>query len=53
MFSWIKSFRERRAKRREEKRATAGDRALRQNEAKAQRNRYERHQDKDPMAPGL
>jgi len=53
MFSWIKSFRERRAKRREEKRATAGDRALRQNEAKAQRTSHERMDHKDPMAPGL
>ena len=53
MFSWIKSFRERRAKRREEKRATAGDRALRQHEAKAQRTSHERMDHKDPMAPGL
>jgi hypothetical protein len=53
MFSWLKSFRERRAKRREEKRATAGDRALRQNEAKAQRTSHERMDHKDPMAPGL
>jgi hypothetical protein len=53
MFSWLKTFRERRAKRREEKRATAGDRALRQNEAKAQRTSHERMDHKDPMAPGL
>ena len=53
MFSWFTSFRERIAKRREERRATAGDRALRQNEAKAERQSHERFDHKDPMAPGL
>jgi hypothetical protein len=53
MLSWLKSVRERWAKRREERRATAGDRALRQSEAKAQRLSHERMDHKDPMAPGL
>jgi hypothetical protein len=53
MFSWLKSLRERWSKRREERRATAGERALRRNEAKAQRLSHERMDHKDPMAPGL
>jgi|RhiMetStandDraft_8_1073273.scaffolds.fasta_scaffold134822_2 hypothetical protein len=53
MFSWLKSLRDRWAKRREERRGTAGERALRQNEAKAQRLQHERMDHKDPMAPGL
>jgi hypothetical protein len=53
MFSWFKSLRERWAKRREERRATAAERAVKQNEGKALRNEYERHQHKDPMAPNL
>ena len=53
MFSWLKSLRERWAMRREERRATAGDRALRENQAKAERSSHERFDHKDPMAPGL
>ena len=53
MFSWFKSVRDRRAKRREEKRATAAERALRENEAKAERMSHERFDRKDPMAPNL
>ena len=37
MFTWLKQVRERWAQRRAERRASAGERALRQNEAKAQR----------------
>jgi hypothetical protein len=53
MFSWLKSLRERWAKRREERRATAGERAQRQNEAKAQRLQHERMEDKGPLGPGI
>ncbi len=53
MLSWLKSIRERRAKRRAEKRASAGERAQRQNEANAQRLSHERMGGKDPMAPGM
>jgi hypothetical protein len=53
MFSWLKSFKERWAMRREERRGTAAEKALRQNEAKAQRLSHERMDHKDPMAPGL
>ena len=53
MFSWLKSLRDRWAKRREERRGAVGERALRQNEAKAQRQSHERMDHKDPMAPGL
>jgi hypothetical protein len=53
MFRWLKSVRERRAKRRAERKATAGERALQQNEANAQRLSHERMGGKDPMAPGM
>lgn len=51
MFSWLKSLRERWAKRREERRDTAGDRALRQNEAKALRLSHERMDHQGPNGP--
>jgi hypothetical protein len=56
MFSWLKSLRERWAKRREERRATAGERALRQNDAKALRLSHERmdgQSEKGPIGPGI
>jgi hypothetical protein len=54
MFSWLNQLRDRRAKRREERRATAGERAAKQNEAKAQRLKHERMGDKGPMGgPGI
>ncbi len=53
MFRRLNAVRERWAKRRAERRATAGERALRQNEAKAQRTSHERMDHKDPMAPGM
>jgi hypothetical protein len=51
MFSWFKSLRDRWTKRREERRATAGDRALRQNEAKALRLQHERMDNQGPNGP--
>jgi hypothetical protein len=53
MFSWLKSLRGRWAERRAERRATRGERTIRQNEAKELRLRYERMHDKDPMSPKL
>ena len=53
MFSWLKSLRERWAARRDQRRASAGDRTLRRNEAKAQRLDHERMGDKGPLGPGI
>jgi hypothetical protein len=53
MFSWLKSLRERWAARRAERRASAGERVLNQNEAKALRLRHERMDDKGPLGPGI
>jgi hypothetical protein len=54
MFSWLKSLRERWAERRGARRATTGERTLRQNEAKAQRLSHERMEGKGPMSgPGI
>jgi hypothetical protein len=47
MLSWFKSFRERWAKRREERRATAGERQLRENERQAARWQHEHRADQD------
>jgi len=52
MIKWLKQLRDRSAKRRAERRATRGERALRQNEAKAQRLRHERMDDTGPMGGG-
>lgn len=53
MFSRLKSLRERWAERRTQRRATRGERTLRRNEAKAQRLRHERMDDKGPIGPGI
>jgi hypothetical protein len=53
VFKWLKQRRERLAMRRAERRAARGERALRQNEAKAQRLRHERMEDKGPLGPGI
>jgi hypothetical protein len=51
MVSWLKSVRERWAKRREERRAGAGERALKRNEANALRRREERMDQQGPNGP--
>jgi hypothetical protein len=53
MFTWLRSVRERWAKRRAERRATAGERALRRSEAKAQRQQHKRMDDQGPLGPGI
>jgi hypothetical protein len=53
MFRWLKQVRVRVAKWREERRATAGERAQKQNDAKALRLRHERMDDKGPLGPGI
>jgi hypothetical protein len=51
MFSWLKSLRERWAVRRAARRATAGERTLSQNEAKAHRLHHERMEGQGPKGP--
>jgi hypothetical protein len=51
MFSWLKSLRERWAERHAARRATAGERTLRQNEAKAHRLNHERMEGQGPKGP--
>ena len=53
MLTWLRSVRERWAERRAARRATRGERTLRRNEAKAQRLRHERMDDKGPLGPGI
>jgi hypothetical protein len=54
MFRWLNQLRDRRAKRRESRRETAGERAQMQNDAKALRLKHERMGDKGPMGgPGI
>jgi hypothetical protein len=52
MVKWFDRVRDRRSKRRTERRATSGERALRRNEAKARRLRHERFDDKGGPAGG-
>ena len=53
MVKWLKQFRDRLAKSRADRRATRGERPLRKNEAKAQRLRHERFDDKGgPLGGG-
>jgi hypothetical protein len=51
MVTWLKSLRERWAKRREERRATAGERALRENDRQAVRRRQD-ISGNGPLGPG-
>jgi hypothetical protein len=53
MLAWLKSVRARWAERRAARRVTRGERTLKQNEAKAQRLRHERMDDKGPLGPGI
>jgi hypothetical protein len=56
MFKWLNQLRDRWKARREERRATAGERTLRENEAKALRLQHERldgMSEKGPLGPGI
>ena len=54
MVKWFSQVRDRRNKRRAERRAARGERALRRDEAKALRLRHERFDDKGgPMSGGF
>jgi len=56
VFKWLTQLRDRFAKRREERRATAGERAQRQNEAEALKFKQDRTRDpgRGPMSgPGV
>jgi hypothetical protein len=53
MFKWLRQVRDRLTTSRADRRATRGERALRQNEAKARRLRHERFDDKGgPLGGG-
>jgi hypothetical protein len=53
MVKWLNQVRDRLSKRRAERRATRGERALRRNEAEALRLRHERFDDKGgPLGGG-
>lgn len=53
MIKWLNQIRDRLTKRRADRHATRGERTLRRNEAKAQRLRHERFDDKGgPLGGG-